>query len=122
VPITLNHERDNIYRLDIRGMLLKADFDLCQNALAAEIDRIGPVKLLIILDRFEGWERTAAWNDLTFYASHGGNIERIAIVGHERWRDHALMFAAVDLRSAPVQFFSLHMLPEARDWLFADVV
>jgi hypothetical protein len=57
---------------------------------------------------------------LTFYASHGNSIERIAIVGHDRWRDHALMFAAVDLRSAPVQFFSQHLLAEARDWLFAD--
>jgi hypothetical protein len=101
-------------------MLRKADFDSCQDALAAEIARIGPVKLLIILDGFEGWEASSGWSDLTFYANHGNSIERIAIVGHERWRDHALMFAAVDLRSAPVQFFSLYMLPEARDWVFAD--
>ena len=41
-------------------------------------------------------------------------IERIAIVGEERWKSEALMFAAADLRSAPVQFFPPRAMAEAR--------
>jgi hypothetical protein len=36
------------------------------------------------------------WSDLSFYAKLGDRIERIAIVGAERWRSEAMMFAAAD--------------------------
>jgi hypothetical protein len=117
MPITVQPERDNIYRLDVSGVLTKADFDRCQDALVAEIRRRGKIRLLFVLSAFEGWERNPAWGDLTFYVKHGDSIERIAIVGDERWRDEALMFASADLRRAPVEFFSAAALADARTWL-----
>ena len=66
--------------------LRKVDLDRCQDLLAAEIRRLGRVRLLFVLDSFEGWDPQDKWNDLTFYAKHGDAIERIAIVGHDRWR------------------------------------
>jgi hypothetical protein len=119
MPMTMHHERDNIYRLEVRGTLRKTDLDRCQEALADEIRRIGPVRLLFVLDRFEGWNENGPWNDLSFYIEHGDTIERIAIVGDERWRDHALMFAIADLRRAPVEFFPEEALADARAWLAA---
>jgi hypothetical protein len=115
----MKHERDNIYRVDIRGTLLKADFDQCQKELADAIGRVGPVRLLFVLGGFEGWERGAAWNDLTFFVKHGDRIERIAIVGEDRWRSEALMFAGADLRKGPVEFFSPQAAADARAWLSA---
>ena len=56
-------------------------------------------------------------SDLTFYVKHGGAIERIAIVGDERWRSESLMFAGADLRKAPVEFFSPEKAADARAWL-----
>ena len=50
----------------------------------------------------KGGTRTARWNDLSYYVKHGDRIERIAIVGPERWRSETLMFAGV--RRAPVEF------------------
>ncbi len=120
MPIALHHEGDNVYRLDVRGTLRKPDLDRCQDVLAGEIGRIGPVRLLFVLDGFEGWEPHADWNDLTFYVKHGESIERIAIVGHERWRSEALMFAAADLRRAPVEFFPEEGAANARAWLSVD--
>jgi hypothetical protein len=113
----MQHERDNIYRLDVSGVLAKHDFDRCQEALVAAMDRGGPVRLLFVLSAFEGWETTPAWGDLTFYVRHGDSIQRIAIVGDERWRDEALMFASADLRRAPVEFFATPALADARSWL-----
>jgi SpoIIAA-like len=120
MPITLEHERDNVYRLEVRGILRKSDLDRCQDVLAGEIGRIGPVKLLFLLEGFEGWEPHADWNDLTFFVKHGDSIERIAIVGPERWRSPALMFAAADLRRAPVEFFPVDDAADARAWLSVD--
>ena len=118
MPITIEHERDNIYRLDVSGVLKKSDFDRSQDALIAEMSRRGaPVRLLFVLSAFDGWERTPAWGDLTFYVKHGGQIERIAIVAEERWRNQALLFAAAGLRRAPVEFFSQDNLTQARTWL-----
>ncbi len=48
---------------------------------------------------------------------HGDAIERIAIVGPSRWRDHMLMFAGAELRKAPVQYFPVGTDAEARTWL-----
>ena len=115
--MTLQHERDNVYRLELRGLLRKQDLDRCQEQLIAEITRDGPVRLLLLLCDFAGWEPRADWNDLSFYVRHGASIERIAIVGPERWRSETLMFAGADLRKAAVEYFDEGALPDARGWL-----
>jgi hypothetical protein len=117
MPISLDHECDNVYRVELAGTLQKGDLDRCQQHMAREIERIGPVRLLFILRQFEGWEQNGSWNDLSFYISHGDFIERIAIVGPARWRDETLMFAGADLRRAPVEFFQEGALAAARRWL-----
>jgi hypothetical protein len=104
MPISLTRTGNGVFELGIRGTLAKADLDGVQAALIDEMQR-GPVRLLFLLDGFDGWEPGDSWQDMTFYVKYGGLIERIAIVGDEKWRDEALMFAAADLRRAPVEFF-----------------
>jgi hypothetical protein len=119
MPVSLEQEGQNVYRLEMSGVLRKADLDRSQVELAEEMRRVGAVKLLCVLKEFEGWEQNAGWNDLTFYVKHGGAIDRIAIVGEERWRAEALMFAAAGLRRGPVQYFQGPDLAAARTWLAA---
>jgi hypothetical protein len=121
MPIVLEEEPDNVFRVAMRGLLRKADLDACQARLAAEMGRLGPVRLLFVLDGFEGWEPRDNWSDLTFYAKYSDHIDRIAIVGDERWRSEALMFAGADLRRAPVEFFAGSSSDDgaARAWLMA---
>lgn len=117
MAISLEHEQGNVYRVDMSGVLKRPDLDWCQGRLAGEMGRVGPVRLLFVLDAFEGWDPEAKWNDLSFYIAHGDAIERIAIVGPERFRDVALMFAGADLRKAPVEFFGDGAEANARAWL-----
>jgi len=119
MPVTIEREDDGVYRLDVTGMLHKADLDRVQRMLLDDIgrDSDAAVRLLVVLRDFNGWEPNASWNDLTFYVKHGDRLGRIAIVGDERWRGHALMFAAADLRKGPVEFFVQEQLPQARAWL-----
>ena len=116
---TLRREDDGICQLEIRGLLTKADLDRAQQALLDILasDRGRGVQLLVRLEDFEGWEPDPRWNDLSFYIGHGDSLERIAIVGEERWRGEALMFAAADLRKGPVEYFTPDREPEARAWL-----
>jgi stage II sporulation SpoAA-like protein len=117
MPLTMAHEHDNVFRLDLQGRLLKADFERCEQALDKEIVQKGAVRLLILLDGFTGWDPGAPWNDLSFYMKHGDAIDRIAIVGPNRWRSHMLMFAGAELRKAPVKYFPPGTDAEARAWL-----
>jgi hypothetical protein len=121
VPIALKEETGRVFRVEMRGMLRKAEFDHCQSQLAGEMSPQAPVRLLFILDGFEGWEPRDDWSDLTFYVKYGDSIERIAIVGDERWRSEALMFAGADLRRAPVEYFTSSSSDDgaARAWLTA---
>jgi hypothetical protein len=121
MPMNLSPEGDNVFRIDVHGLLRKADFERSQERLVTEMNRVGPVRLLFVLDRFEGWEPGDNWSDLTFYVTHGDRIERIAIVGDERWRGGAMMFAAADLRKGPVEFFPTAptAIDAARSWLTA---
>ena len=79
MPLTMAHEDENVFRLDLRGRLRKADFEHCEQRLETEIVQRGPVRLLIVLDGFTGWDPGAPWNDLAFYMKHGDSIERVAI-------------------------------------------
>ena len=113
-------EGGNLLRVEIRGSLNKPDFDRCAQELRDHIDRVGPVKVLFVLDQFTGWGATERWNDLSFYLTHGDRIQRIAIVGDERWRNETLMFAGAGLRKAPVKFFPAGYSAVAQAWLAGE--
>lgn len=119
MALTLSHDHGDTFRLDVTGVLRKADLDQVQDLLLREMQGIGSAtaKLLVVLQGFEGWESNSSWNDLSFYFAHGDALARIAIVGEERWRSEALMFAAADLRRGPVEFFVPSEMAKAQAWL-----
>jgi len=117
MSMSVQQEQSNVYRLDVCGVLEKQDFQRCQEVLIKEMWRVGTIRLLFVLDSFQGWDPKDDWRDMSFYTKYGSSVDRIAIVGEERWRSETLMFAGADLRRAPVQFFPAASLAEARDWL-----
>jgi hypothetical protein len=117
MPATIQHESGNTYRVHATGLLRVREMADVQERAAQAIRDRGKIKLLFVLDRFEGWERSAGWNDMSFYGTHGSSVEKIAIVGEEKWRDEALMFAGAGLRKAAVQYFETADDQEALAWL-----
>ena len=83
------------------------------------IAREGKVRALIIAEAFEGWERHDGWGDVSFITGQGQHIEKMAIVGDEKWRDDALAFTAKGFRPTAIEFFPASRLTEARSWLNA---
>ena len=117
MPASIQHESGNIFRVRISGVLRQAELKEVQAIAAREIGRLGTIKLLFVLEDFEGWERDKAWGDLEFYMAHDKDIEKIAIIGEPMWRDHGMAFAGAGIRKAAVQFFSPAQSTEARAWL-----
>ena len=83
---TIDPGQGNLYRVQISGLLLKSEWEKVQQAASSAIERVGRISLLFILDRFEGFEPNADWGDMNFHMKHGKDIDKIAIVGDDRWR------------------------------------
>ena len=113
----IEFEDNDICVLRIGGTLSQPEFATCQAELAKKIDAGSKPRLLVVAENFEGWQRFADWNDLDFMLSHGGAIAKIALVGDQRWETSALAFAGAGVRRAPVKFFPLDQLAQARVWL-----
>ena len=117
MPVQIKYEPNETCVLRISGILKRSEFGAEQRALAGHIDTGSKPRLLVILEKFEGWERGADWNDLDFLISHGGKISKIGIVAEPRWEPLALAFAGAGVRRAPVKFFPPNELEQARSWL-----
>ncbi len=109
---------DGILSARISGKLTHAELVALQKAASDRIIKLeGKVRLLVMVENFQGWERGGDWGDLTFQLEHDADIERMAIVGDRKWRDLALLFAAKGLRKFPIEYYESHELPKAQAWL-----
>ncbi len=117
MPASIQHESGNLFRICISGILRQAELKEVQAIAAQEITSLGRITLLFVLEQFEGWDRDAHWGDLAFYEAHDKHIDKIAIVGDEKWRDHGLAFAGAGIRTAAVRFFRPAERAQARAWL-----
>ena len=115
--VTIQQEEGNVRVLRITGLLRKSEMD---SVLATEAREWGPttrVKVLVIVEEFEGFERGTDWEDMSFFEKYGDQIDKIAIVADPQLEMDFLMFAGAGLRRAPVKFFSAIQLALARAWL-----
>jgi hypothetical protein len=113
----LQLEDNDIMRVTIAGTLCKTELEEIQGDFTRELLEAGTNKVLIVLDKFEGWEAGADWGDSDFYFTHGDSIRKIGIVGDEKWRAEALIFAGAGVREASVRFFPTEEIDEAHTWL-----
>lgn len=104
-------------RIKISSELKKAELDQMQKVATEFIKREGKIKIMIILENFLGWERVAAWDDMSFQSSHDRDIEKIAIVGDEKWRNLVLAFTGKSFRPVAIEFFTPSQLDQARAWI-----
>jgi hypothetical protein len=119
MPVEVIDASGKLLQIKIRGMLKKADYDRIILIAKEAIAREGKVRALAILEGFEGWERHEEWDDVSFMMEQGQHIEKMAIVGDEKWRDDALAFTAKGFRPTAIEFFLESRLAEARKWLNA---
>jgi SpoIIAA-like len=117
MPVEIIDAAGKLLQIRIRGMLKKADYDRIIQIAKEAIAREGKIRALAILEGFEGWERHEEWGDVSFMMAEGQQIEKMAIVGDEKWRDDALAFTAKGFRPTAIEFFAASRLNEARTWL-----
>ena len=119
MPVEIIDASGKLLQLKVRGMLKKTDHERLIRIAKEAIAREGKIKALIVVEDFQGWERHEDWGDVSFMMEEGQHIEKMAIVGDEKWRDDALAFTAKGFRPTAIEFFALSRLDEARTWLAA---
>ncbi|MEQ1800874.1 MAG: STAS/SEC14 domain-containing protein [Gammaproteobacteria bacterium] len=109
----------SVVTLRVSGRLTQRELAAVQAEAAGIIGTAGRIRILVLAQEFAGWEKGGAWSDFSFQMAHDDDIQRMAIVGDEQWRDLTLLFTSQGLRPFPIEYFTPGRLAEARAWLAA---
>jgi hypothetical protein len=112
----IEQESPQVIRVEVTGRLTSQQWHATLKDVAKRFAPGRSTSILLIAEGFEGWE-PGNWDDLSFQREHDAQIERIAIVADERWRDRVLMFAGQGLRKVDIRFFTPAEMSQARQWL-----
>ena len=117
--LAIQQDKGDVYVVQINGMLTKKEFDEARDNAAKKLGFFDRAKVLVIAEKFDGWEPGADWGDSTFFTWHGWKITKIAIVADPQWKSKFLAFTVAGMRRAPVEFFPTGQTEQARAWLAA---
>jgi hypothetical protein len=118
MPIKFAIKDENIALIRVTGILEKSEFDQAQRGIASLIQSKNKIRILIITQDFEGWEKSEEWQDTSSIGPNDSFIEKIAIVGDPKWKDLILLFSLKDMRSIPIEFFNAEST--AQNWLDSE--
>lgn len=106
---------DSLVIVKLTGQLNNIDLERMQAAALEAIKQWGTIRVLVLLENFTGWERGSDWGDVSFIEGPGRAIEKLALVGDEKWKDLAYAFTAKGYRATSVEYFT----PSERDRAYA---
>lgn len=101
------------------GTLKYSEFMATQKRAGELIREHGKIRLLTLLEDFQGTEKEGNWGDMSFQMEFDDNIEKIAIVGDKKLKETALMFTGKGVRRMPIEFFETAELEKAKAWISA---
>jgi len=105
-----------IVTLTFIGKLEKEDYELFVPQLEGVMQTGVKIRLLVELRDFHGWTAGAAWEEGKFALKHFNDIERLAIVGEDKWEKGLAEFAK-PFTHARVRYFDTNEMDEARRWV-----
>jgi len=109
-----------VLTMKIAGKLTCPELRAVQKNAAEILQQQSKLSLLVLTERFEGWEREGDWGDLSFQMENDPGIRKMAIVVEKKWEDLALMFVGKGFRKFPIEYFQPTDVAKARAWLAAE--
>ncbi len=100
----------------IAGKVQAADYTHFVPAIEEAVRKHGKVDILVEMLDFHGWTAGAFWQDAKFDAKHFNDINRLAIVGDQKWEQWMATFCR-PFTTATIKYFPVEELPEAKAWL-----
>ena len=118
--ITIEHSRDHgMIVVRASGTLTTRDYEAAVPELEHAMEMSdGPLRVLLRLEDFKGWEVGALWCELELDLKYRGDFGRIAVLGESTLEKWGTTLSA-PLIKAEMRFFPLDREAQARAWLAA---
>ena len=117
MSIQLNEENGGkLLVVHVSGKLEKADYEHFVPEFERLVHQHGKLRVLFDMTYFHGWDAGALWEDIKFDIKHFADIERLAMVGEEKWEQGMVIFCK-PFTSATIRYFHHSDIAEARTWL-----
>ena len=104
--------------ITVTGRVTKEDYDQVIGPMQDFIDRHGEVKLIEVIESFEGFEPSVLWPGIRFDIKNLRHISHVAIVSDIGWIS-PISKAAGAFMSTKLRTFEMSELEAARDWIKA---
>lgn len=107
----------DLVTLRISGIMCLADQQALHEVAKDIFARGAKLRVLALIEDFQGWSEEDGWNDIGFLAEHGDDVAKIAIVGDPRWKNDAYAFSGKGFRSTEIEFFEPSARADAVRWI-----
>jgi hypothetical protein len=98
------------------GKLVKEDYAGFVPAFEQAMKERGKLRVLFDTTELTGWDTGALWQEIKFDVKHFSDIERLAMVGAQKWQQ-TLEKIARPLTRAEMRYFDASEIDAARAWL-----
>ncbi len=112
----LSDTPSDVLAYDLGVELTAEDVEGIHAEVSAAIEEHDSVRLLVMADRLQGVEPAAVWRELRMTPDLVGHVERLAVVGDERW--HTWVTTLPDTL-AEAESFEPDALATALEWVGA---
>lgn len=112
----LNSPTENTVGFKISGKLHDEDYKAFVPMVDEVIAEQGKTRLLAQFHDFRGWDARALWDDVQFATSHCSKIERIALVGENKWEEWMAKICK-PFTMAKIKYFDAGDIDAAWQWL-----
>ena len=103
----------------LSGKLRDEDYKTFVPQVESILAREGRARLLALFHEFHGWDLHAVWDDMKFSAQHYSDIERIALVGDQKWEAWMAKICKLFTKAA-VKYFDVGDTELAWAWLHEE--
>jgi hypothetical protein len=104
----------------IAGRLGLEETKQAQSECESVLRETGEIRILVVLNNFEGWTKEEGWEGLSFAERNDPYIRKLAITGDPKWKELAYVFTLKGLRPVPIEFFDTDKIEDAIQWLNGD--
>jgi len=102
--------------VQVSNKLTATDYDIFVPEFERLIKLHGKISVLFDMVNFHGWEVAALWDDIKFDVKHFSDIDRLAMVGDQKWEKGMSAFCE-PFTSAKIKYFDRKDFDQARAWL-----
>lgn len=96
--------------------LTKADYDKLLPLLVNQVRQNQKIRWYLEMEDFEGKQKDSFFEDVNFDIEHARDMEKVAMVGNEKWARVVIDFMN-PFTAADIKYFDISRKEEAKEWL-----